>query len=123
MQVKATTSKAIQILSHLHKRQDSVQSASMIAESVGITYPLFAKLAVRLRRAGLLTSVPGRSGGYMLGKPADEISFYDVFSAVEGPPALTPIRDEGNCKVQTFLRAMQDKVIAEMAGICIADLV
>ena len=40
-----------------------------------------------LRRAGLVTSRRGPSGGYILARPASEIMVGDVFRAVDGPLA------------------------------------
>lgn len=40
-----------------------------------------------LRRGGLVTSRRGPSGGYVLARPADQISLGDVFRAVDGPLA------------------------------------
>ena len=45
-----------------------------------------------LRRGGVVTSVRGRSGGYRLARPADEITLADVIRAVDGP--LVTVRDE-----------------------------
>ena len=128
--MQTSTNDAIQILKHLHEHRGNLQTAWMIAQSIGITYPLFARLATRLRKAGLVTSAPGRNGGYVLGKPAHEISFYDVLSAIEGERPISASlgdgqhRVEGNdCKVHAFLQAVQDHVIAEMSDKYIADFV
>jgi Rrf2 family protein len=40
-----------------------------------------------LRRAGLVTSRRGPSGGYALARPASQVSLGDVFRAVDGPLA------------------------------------
>ena len=40
----------------------------------------------------MVTSVRGRSGGYRLARPADEITLADVIRAVDGP--LVTVRDE-----------------------------
>lgn len=45
-----------------------------------------------LRRGGVVSSVRGRSGGYRLARPADEITLADVIRAVDGP--LVTVRDE-----------------------------
>ena len=45
-----------------------------------------------LRRGGVVVSVRGRSGGYRLARPADEITLADVIRAVDGP--LVTVRDE-----------------------------
>lgn len=43
------------------------------------------RLAVELRDAELILAVRGAHGGYMLDRPADEITLLDVLEAVEGP--------------------------------------
>ena len=45
-----------------------------------------------LRRAGIVTSVRGRSGGYRLARPADQVTLAEVIRAVDGP--LVTVRDE-----------------------------
>ena len=45
-----------------------------------------------LRRGDVVTSVRGRSGGYRLARPADEITLADIIRAVDGP--LVTVRDE-----------------------------
>jgi len=42
-----------------------------------------------MRRAGLLQSKRGRSGGYCLNKPGDLISIADLIRLIDGPLALT----------------------------------
>ena len=44
--------------------------------------PHVAKLMGALRNGGLVESVRGRSGGYSLARPADQISVLDVLSAL-----------------------------------------
>ena len=39
----------------------------------------------RLKTAGLLRSIRGPKGGFMLNKPAVEIRLIDIFEAMEGP--------------------------------------
>lgn len=43
---------------------------------------------LQLRQAGLVIGQRGSSGGYSLGRPADEISVAEVSRAVDGPLAL-----------------------------------
>ncbi len=56
-----------------------------IAELHGITESYLSKVFARLRKAGLVQSVPGVKGGYKLARPAEEVSFWDIIVAVEGP--------------------------------------
>ena len=50
-----------------------------------------AKIFQDLSRAGLVRSVPGRKGGYILGRAAAEISVKDVLRAIDG------VGDESCC--------------------------
>lgn len=54
-----------------------------IAERQAVSEQYLAQLFVRLRRAGLVESVRGPSGGYRLARPADGITAGDVLRAVE----------------------------------------
>ena len=55
-----------------------------VARDEGLTVAYVAKLVRRLRRAGLVKSVLGRSGGYTLARPAAEISILEVLGALGG---------------------------------------
>jgi Rrf2 family protein len=49
-----------------------------IARREGMTVPHVAKVMGMLRQHGLVESVRGRSGGYVLSRPAEQISVLDV---------------------------------------------
>ena len=61
---------ALTPLSEISRRQD-------------ISLPYLEQLFVKLRRAGLVTSVRGPGGGYRLAKSASDIRVVDVFAAVD----------------------------------------
>ena len=122
-------SHAVQLLQHLHKHQDAIQTESMLVKSLGISRTTFYRIANRLRRTGLLISGLDGNRGYALGKPVHEISFYEVFIAVEGEPRLRPslrgapgYTEMDNREIHKFLQAVQDNMIAEMSDKCIVDL-
>ena len=49
-----------------------------------------AKQMQALSKAGIVQSARGKHGGYRLAKPADEITLWDIFAAIEGrTPAFT----------------------------------
>ncbi|SES21098.1 transcriptional regulator, BadM/Rrf2 family [Tranquillimonas rosea] len=48
-----------------------------------ISLPYLEQLFVKLRRAGLVTSVRGPGGGYRLARPAAEIRVADILGAVD----------------------------------------
>jgi Rrf2 family protein len=65
--------------------------ADAIATSQRIPSKFLENLLTDLRRAQLITSQRGISGGYRLARPAAEIDLADVIRAVDGP--LADVRD------------------------------
>jgi len=61
--------------------------AEQIADAQGIPLNFLENILAELRRAGIVESRRGAAGGYLLGRPAAEVSLADVIRAVEGPLA------------------------------------
>jgi Rrf2 family protein len=62
-------------------------TAEQIAQAQSIPLNFLENILRDLRRAGLVESRRGQQGGYLLARPAEEISIADVIRAVEGPLA------------------------------------
>ena len=62
-------------------------TAEHIAQTQGIPVNFLENILRDLRRGGIVESRRGQQGGYVLGRPAEEISVADVIRAVEGPLA------------------------------------
>jgi Rrf2 family protein len=56
-----------------------------IAELEGLSVPYATKLLSILRRAGLVTAERGRTGGFTITRPLEQISLYEVLVALGGP--------------------------------------
>ncbi len=56
-----------------------------IAELNAISETYLSKTFSKLRKAGVVRSIPGVKGGYELARPAEKISFWDIIEAIEGP--------------------------------------
>lgn len=69
--------------SDLVKRQDIILRQ-------GIPRKYLDQIMINLRKAGLVTSTRGRLGGYVLGQSPEEISVWQIFSAVE--TTFVPVR-------------------------------
>ena len=63
-------------------------SINEIAENEKIPREYLAKILKELTQKGFLLSYKGVNGGYRLAKTRDQISFYDVLVATQGPFAL-----------------------------------
>jgi Rrf2 family protein len=72
--------------------------AARLAELHQVSSTYLAKHLQSLSRAGLVRSVQGKSGGYVLTRSPDRITVLDVVEAVEGPQetfVCTEIRQRG----------------------------
>jgi len=56
-----------------------------IAELNSISETYLSKAFAKLRKGGIVRSIPGVKGGYELARPAEDISFWDIIEAIEGP--------------------------------------
>jgi Rrf2 family cysteine metabolism transcriptional repressor len=70
-------------------------SLSEIADGDGLPVAYLEHLAARLRKAGLVESRRGARGGYLLARPAEEISMAEVVEALEGSIAPIECISEG----------------------------
>jgi len=68
---------------------DPVVPLAEIAEHDGLPLAYLEHLVARLRKAGLIDSRRGARGGYMLARPAQEITMAEVVEALEG--SIAPI--------------------------------
>lgn len=55
-----------------------------LAAYQGISETYLSKAYTKLRKAGIVKSVPGVNGGYELAHAPEDISFWDVVEAIEG---------------------------------------
>ncbi|PJE25845.1 transcriptional regulator, BadM/Rrf2 family [Pseudooceanicola antarcticus] len=63
--------------------EGSLVALGDISKRQSVSLPYLEQLFVKLRRAGLVSSVRGPGGGYKLARPASEIRVVDVLSAVD----------------------------------------
>jgi len=57
----------------------------LIAELHGINDSYLSKIFAKLRKAGIVRSIPGVKGGYELARQPEDVSFWDIIEAIEGP--------------------------------------
>ncbi len=68
----------------LHSKEGPV-SLQLLAQDQRIPERYLAKIVQDLRRGGLIRSVRGAHGGYVLSRPPTEVSLLDIWQALEGP--------------------------------------
>ena len=121
---------ALMAMKHLALRGDAgAASAREIAEHYDIPVELMAKVLQRLARKGLLASQQGTRGGYLLARPAVQMSVADVIQAVDGPLSVTACSTtDGNCEqyskcnIRDPLWRIKDRIVSALATCSIFEM-
>ena len=132
LRISKLTDYATLILAQLAWQPGRRFTAAQIAAETGLSAPTVSKLLKQLHRRGLVQSTRGLHGGYLLARPAAEISAAHIIDALEGPIALTECAGsashcciETTCLVgrawqrvtQAIRRSLQDITLLELAGL------
>jgi FeS assembly SUF system regulator len=64
-------------------------AARELAQASQLAVPTVAKVCKALAKAGLLVSLRGKAGGFVLARPARDISVAAIVTAIDGPIGLT----------------------------------
>ena len=100
MKVSAQEEYGLRCLLQLARRQkgggDAPVTLGEIAREEGLTASHVAKLIRSLRRAGIVRSVLGRTGGYQLARAASSISVAEALGALGGK-----LYDDAHCRKYT----------------------
>lgn len=103
---------------------------SQISERQRITVAYLEQLFQQLRRAGLVESARGRSGGYRLARPAREITVAEIMAAVEEGVRMTRCMGDAGaclagerCLTHDLWEALGDEIAAFLGRITIDDVI
>jgi Rrf2 family protein len=102
-----------------------------IAERQKLSLAYLEQLFARLRRAELVISARGRSGGYRLGRPASQIVVSDILNAVAEETRMTRCSgDEGHgclgntrCLTHNLWQALGAHIAAFLGGVTLEEVV
>lgn len=104
---------------------------SQISERQRITVAYLEQLFQQLRRAGLVESARGRTGGYRLGRSAREITVAEIMAAVDEGVRMTRCMGHAGeaclagerCLTHNLWEALGDEIAAFLSRISIEDVV
>ena len=100
MQVSRKVDYGLRAVIHLANEEtsDRVCSVAEIAARERIPRQFLEKIIQQLIHQGLVRSRRGPHGGYVLGRPAEQMTFRDVIEALEGPISLNVcVGDHPDC--------------------------
>ncbi len=131
MQVSRKIDYALRAVIHLANEDGSDRACSVaeIAARERIPRQFLEKIVRDLIRTGVVRSRRGPHGGYVMGRPADKVTFRDVMEAVEGPISLNVCVGEhadcsllGACGMNRVWREGQRRVMELFENTTIADV-
>ena len=135
MRVTTWTEYSLIIVLHLARQaKDAVEpvAARELSESERLPGDYVEQILLRLRRAGLVESVRGAKGGYLLARDPGAISVRDVMSASERqtfevncdshPVDAERCSPGSTCSIRPVWHALQQRVDELLASITLADL-
>lgn len=103
-----------------------------IAERQEISLSYLEQLFSRMRRAGLVKSVRGPGGGYVLAKPASELRISDIVLAVDEPLRATRcapetgqsgcMSDGSRCLTHDLWEELGNQIYRFLSGITLEDV-
>lgn len=108
---------------------------SDISTAQAIPKKFLEQILLELKRAGLVDSRRGRAGGYVLLRPAGEITFGEVLRLIDGPiaplPCLSKIAyrrcrdcaDEGACEIRHVFARVAEATREVLDRTTLADAV
>lgn len=119
------------------KDESYPSSLAQIAEANGLPFAYLEHLAARLKKAELVESRRGPRGGYLLARPAADISMAEIVEALEGqiaPIECISATDEGGvtcaregdasvgCPTKILWTRVQGSIVRTLKEMTLADL-
>lgn len=102
----------------------------IIAEREDISIKYLEQLMAILKSSGLVRSVRGSKGGYVLAKEPEKIKVSDCFKCLEGPMVTVECVDDNNfcarttdCVARQLWSEVQQAMMAVLESLTLKDLV
>lgn len=110
-------------------RPQTKVSLREVAEREGISLKYLEQLVRPLMNAGLLRSVRGKGGGYVLAKPAADVRAGDILRAAEGERSTVACEGLDGacgrsdlCSTVKFWTGLEETIDAYVDGVTLAEL-
>ncbi|MEO0034022.1 MAG: HTH-type transcriptional regulator IscR [Pseudomonadota bacterium] len=118
----------VDLASHSH---GSPVALADIAERQEISLSYLEQLFGKLRKGGLVKSVRGPGGGYLLSRPAQQIRISDIILAVDEPIQTTRCSpgtpsgchdDKGRCLTHDLWEELGNQIYLYLSSVSLADV-
>lgn len=123
MKRNSQLSSMLHILLHMAQTDKPVTS-DQLAGMLHTNAVLVRRTLAGLRERGLVAAEKGHGGGWVLAKPLDAVSLYDVYEALGEPEifAMGHRNEDSPCLVEKAVNAALDKTLAEAEALVLGRL-
>lgn len=134
MHITATEEYGLRCLLRVAKHDsEEPMRAQEVALAEGLSLEYAAKILRILKNGGFVASTRGAAGGYLLARPAEQISVWQVLESLSGPLYEEKFCDShtgsqrdcirtGNCSIRTLWRSVNGILKAALSSVTLADL-
>jgi Rrf2 family nitric oxide-sensitive transcriptional repressor len=105
-------------------------SVTQMQEAVNVARPFLRKILQKLHRTGILQAVKGKGGGFALARTPENIRLSDLVAALQGPLKISECvfgkkvcQDHASCLLRRRIEAIEARMLLDIEGITIQDLV
>jgi Rrf2 family protein len=115
-----------------HRVGEGPVAARDLAEKEGLPSDYVEQILLRLRRSGIVNSVRGAHGGYLLARPPAEVTVKDVLNASEHGTFEVNCEkhrvadgrccDDAACSIRPVWMLLRQRINEVLGGIRLADL-
>lgn len=118
------------VMTAMIREPERSRSAAEIAAAIHVPPPTVSKILKMLGRGGLVVSLRGAKGGYLLSRPAAQISLADIIHAMDGPIGMTECSvtpglcaQEVGCTVRANWLRVNQAVLGVLRGITLDQMI
>lgn len=111
-----------------HKKSEPV-SLQTISEKQKISLSYLEQIFSRLKKAGIVDSIKGPGGGYVLAKDAKDVNIADIIKAMGETVKMTRCKTgagcvtvSSKCKTHHLWRGLEDRIYQYLESISLSNL-
>ncbi len=126
MKISAKGRYAVRAVINLSRTMNSQRSVREVANEEDISSDFLEKIFSQLKKAGIITSIRGAHGGFLLAKKPKEITVLCILEAVGEELSPTPCSTEKcgkECDISYFWSMTKEHISTYFSRITISDII
>ena len=121
---------AVRALVFMARANKPTVSVTQMQAEVVVARPFLRKILQKLHKAGILQAVKGKGGGFALARTPENINLSDLVSVLQGPLKLNDCifkkkicQNHGACLLRHKIAVIETRMLSEIKGITVKDLI